>query len=152
MMAGRKRPAGRESNPGRRIERRDRVQKKSFQQQEENTADALPQGQMTRGSGCAWKPSGKSDAHGHLFRAECKTVDDPAAKSFRVLRKDLAKITSEARQTGCAPVYVFGWPSDPREDWAAFQLRDAETMMRAISALRNGDFKEAQSYAELIGL
>jgi len=121
---------------------------RSHELQEQATADAVPDGKLVKGSGCARLPKSKSDVVGDMWRAEDKTCEDPNAKSFRVQRGDLQKIATEAFHTQKVPLLVFGWPGNPREDWAAFRLKDAEAMMHAISALRRGDVNEAIRQAE----
>lgn len=131
--------------------RRRGTKKRPHEAQEAATVAALPGGTATPGSGCGRRPSRKSDAVGRLFRAECKTVEDPDAKTIRLQRADLEKIEGEAMTTRMVPCMTFGWPGDRPYNWMAFRLADAEAMMAVVDAVRRGDMDGAVRNVERLG-
>jgi len=134
-----------------RLTRQESKQARPHDAQEARAADALPDGKRTPGSGCGWSPSKKSDATGHLFRSECKTVEDAGAKSITILRADLAKAKAEALMMDQCPAFVFGWPGkawNDGEDWVAFPLARAKALMQMASCLSRGDYDGAIEWLE----
>lgn len=124
--------------------------RRGFELQEERAARAHPGGERTRGSGCSQRPGRKGDSVGDLFRQESKQREKPGAKSMRVQRDHLEKITAEARATGHRPMLVFGFDGEVPLDWGAFPLNVCEYMTKAVAALLAGDEQEAREWAEMV--
>jgi hypothetical protein len=127
--------------------------RRGFEVQEKLAAESHPGGKLTRGSGCSRNPTHKSDSVGDYFRQESKTTERAGAKSIRVQRDDLEKITAEAEATGLTPMLVFGFTPgkyySTRCDWAAFPLSVSRHMTEAIAALLDGRIADATASAEL---
>lgn len=122
-----------------------------WDEQEEETAKAVPGGSRTRGSGCSQRSSRKSDVTSPLWRVEDKTT---TGRALRVERDDLEKIRSEALREGQNPVLTFGFDRDgglPRDDWMAFPLPVAGLLMGVADAVLQGDMSEACALAEMLG-
>lgn len=137
----------REPEPKKRLNRREKTQKrKAFQVQEERTADAIPSGRTTVGSGNQWNPSKKGDASGGIWRAEDKVRAKEGARSITIKRDDLEKIDHEALTMRQLSVFVFGFSDG--YDRASFRLEDAKTIMHIIAFVRDGEYAEAARLTE----
>jgi hypothetical protein len=132
-----------------RLERQQAAVEEAWQKQEARTAEAVPGGRVVPGSGCSTRASRKSDVEGTWVRAEDKTTGIKA-RGFRVTREHLAKIEHEAsnQTTQQIPAFVFGF--DNEQDWMAFRLNDAATLMAVVEAVASGDVKEARELAEML--
>jgi hypothetical protein len=129
--------------------RRRQPRRKGFQVQEERGAMAHPDGEQTRGSGCSQRPSRKGDSVGTLFRQSCKTTEKD---SIRLERAWWDEVAQQALATGHTPMLVVGFDAGPRQgrcDLAAFDLRVAEYMTKAVASLLNGETAEARAFAGL---
>lgn len=113
---------------------------------QERATEQVLGGKRTRGSGSSTRAAHKGDVLGAYRRAECKTTEKGTLPIARVW---LDKIRAEALATGDAPMFVFGFDSSPREDWAAFPLAHAKNMSRAVAALLDGDIDSARDFARL---
>ena len=76
------------------------------------------------------------------MRVEGKTT---GKASFSIKRAHLEKIRAEALMNRQVPGYAFGFDAD---DWMAFPMSSAATMMEAIDALMRGDIQCALDAAE----
>ncbi len=129
--------------------RRKKPRRAGFKVQEERGALAHPGGEQTRGSGCSTRPDRKGDSVGSLFRQSCKTTEK---ESISLKRSWWDEIMLQAQATRHTPMLVIGFDagaSRPRCDIAAFDLRTAEYMTKAMGALLDGDDATARVYAGL---
>lgn len=136
-----------------RLERRQAAVEKAWREQEARTVEAVPRGRAVRGSGCSPRASRKSDVTSPWLRVEDKTTRDMQGQGFRVARAHLTKIRSEALMNRQQPAYVFGFDrsgGQDREDWMAFPLPVAHTLLSVADAIILGDLEEARELAELL--
>lgn len=129
------------------LQRRQAAVEKSWQKQERRLAEAVPGGELVRGSGCSTRASRKSDVTGKWARGEAKTT---SKKSIPVTRAHLDKIRSEALMNGQTPVFAFGFDDDdrrPRDDWLAFPLPVAHSLMALADAVLENNIEEARELA-----
>jgi len=126
--------------------------RRGFEIQEERAQQAIG-GKATRGSGSSKRPSQKGDGVSDYIRVSAKTTEKPGAKSIRIERDWLTEIEGQARATGHTPAFTLGFSADEwhanRDDWLAFPLSVAEAMVRAVTALKNGDADEAREWADV---
>jgi hypothetical protein len=129
--------------------RRRKPRRPGFKVQEERGAEAHPDGEQTRGSGCSTRPDRKGDSVGSLFRQSCKTTEKG---SIRVEREWWDEVAQQARATGHQAMLVVGFDAGPRQgrcDLACFDLQVAEYMTKAMASLLGGNVGEARAYAGL---
>jgi hypothetical protein len=129
--------------------RRRKKRRPGFEVQEKLAADAHPEGEQTRGSGCSTRPSRKGDSVGSIFRQSCKTTEKG---SIRLERAWWDEISQQALATGHTPMLVVGFDAGARQgrcDLACFDLQVAGHMTRAMAALIDGNMAEARAHAGL---
>ena len=147
-------PAGsriqrREPESKHRLQRREKPERrKAFQRQEDATADAIPGGRKTVGSGNQWNPSKKGDATGDIWRAEDKVRAKKGARSITIKQDDLDGIDHQAMRMHQVSVFVFGFSDGYNR--ASFRMDDAKIIMHIVSLVRRGEDDEAARLAETL--
>lgn len=115
--------------------------------QEARLVKVQPGGKLQPGSGAPPGASNKGDAMGPFLLISGKTTEKA---SLSIKRDWLEEIAAQAGNVHRLPALGFGFDGPPRNDWIAFPIDHAQTMMEVVAALNVGDTDKATRLAELL--